>query len=104
MQHQILFRAALISLLAQGLAACSHTAPVSAEPTLTIPVRAYPAERQQRLAAEIMAAPASAVWPEMLGDYSTLRRAACAVTPRQEACRQICNADGNRHAFCSRTR
>lgn len=103
MRLQILFRAALILSTSCAAAACERAAPVSStQPVLTIPVRHYPAERQQRLADEIAAAPAGSVWPDMIGDYSTLRRAGCAVTPNQEACRQICRADQNRHAFCRR--
>ncbi|KAF0137429.1 MAG: hypothetical protein FD152_480 [Xanthobacteraceae bacterium] len=102
MRQQILFRAAAISLIALGAAGCETTRPASTQPTLTVPVRDYPAERQQRLAEEISSAPAGAVWPEMIGDYSTLRRSACAVTPNQAACRRICAAEQNRPAFCRR--
>lgn len=92
----------LISIALGGCLGQTVSAPPPAAPSLTIPVRDYPPERQQRLAGEIAAAPTGAVWPEVVGDYSTLRRAACAVTPRQPACRQICAADGNRHSFCVR--
>ena len=60
MRLQILFRAALILLLAPAITACEHLRssapppPVSAG--ITLPVRDYPPERQQRLAAEISAA------------------------------------------------
>jgi hypothetical protein len=106
MRHQILSKAAAISLIGLAAAGCNHLASepaaMRATPALAVPVRHYPAERQQRLAGEIFVAPAGAVWPEMIADYSTLRRAACAVTPQQPACRQICASEGNRYAFCRR--
>jgi hypothetical protein len=108
MRHLILSRAAAISLIGLVAAGCEHTRSLAPPPPasagITISVRDYPADRQQRLAAEIEAAPADAVWPEMISDYSQLRRGACSITPNQPACRRICAAGGNRYGFCRRAK
>lgn len=107
-------RAATISLLALALAACSFSADTatpplppassnSPRPALTIPLTDHDQASQNRVAAEIAAAPADAEWPAYVRAYSQTRRAVCAVTPNQAACRRICAAEGNRLAFCSRT-
>jgi hypothetical protein len=90
---------ALISSIALAAAGCSVTREAGGG-ALRVPVADHPPAVQARVAAELAAAPADAAWPRLIASYSQLRRAACAVTPDQPACRRICAADANRHRFC----
>lgn len=98
-------------LLGLALAGCNTARPSpplppagnDPRPALSIPLVDHDAASQARLADELAAAPADAEWPRYVAGYSTTRRAVCAVTPAQPACRRICAAEGNRPAFCART-
>jgi hypothetical protein len=101
-------RVAMILLPALIVGGCSaHLSPPlpaaqPGRPAISIPLTDYPPQTQAQVAREVREAPPGAAWPRLIGDYSTTRRAVCAVTPAQAACRRICAAEGNAPAFCAR--
>lgn len=61
--------------LAIGLLTGCATEPSNPRPAVCPPLAEYAPEDQTRLAAEIDAAPGSAIWPDFIADYGALRAA-----------------------------